>query len=155
MKLIVKICAIFIFAQGISKSQSLDLNALKLAQKFSKSQSPINSVAKREKNQDYFIADKILDSDLYIVGPGDLLHINIIASNETFDHSIAISPSGKLLIPSVGIVNCEELTLSQLIEDITFGKIGGPYKFKLIEINELLGREQRSRDYLTLHLVRI
>ena len=119
MKLIVKICAIFIFAQGISKSQSLDLNALKLAQKFSKSQSPINSVAKREKNQDYFIADKILDSDLYIVGPGDLLHINIIASNETFDHSIAISPSGKLLIPSVGIVNCEELTLSQLIEDIT------------------------------------
>ena len=119
MKLIVKVCAIFIFVQGISKSQSLDLNAIKLAQKFSKSQSPINSVAKREKNQDYFIADRILDSDLYIVGPGDLLHINIIASSETFDHSIAISPSGKLLIPSVGIVNCEQLTLSQLIEEIT------------------------------------
>ena len=109
MKLIVKIWAIFIFAQGISKSQSLDLNAIKLAQKFSKSQSPINSVAKREKNQDYFIADKILDSDLYIVGPGDLLHINIIASSETFDHSIAISPS-ELLLETVSFAAGNEET---------------------------------------------
>ena len=65
-----------------------------------------------------FVIDRIVDPDKYIVGPGDELHINIISSNETFDHSLVISPTGQLLIPSAGMVNCNKLKLSQLVKEI-------------------------------------
>ena len=51
---------------------------------------------------------------------------------------------------AIKILNEIESLFEDTTKDITFGKIGGPYKFKLIEINELLGREQRSRDLFNL-----
>ena len=108
-----------ICVHGLSKSQNLDLNTLRLAQRQAFKASKTNSsILNKDKRQERFVTDRIVDPDKYIVGPGDELHINIISSNETFDHSLVISPTGQLLIPSVGMVNCNKLKLSQLVKEI-------------------------------------
>ena len=110
---------IAICVHGLSKSQNLDLNTLRLAQRQAFKASKTNSsILNKDKRQERFVTDRIVDPDKYIVGPGDELHINIISSNETFDHSLVISPTGQLLIPSVGMVNCNKLKLSQLVKEI-------------------------------------
>lgn len=119
MKRIYNILLIAICVHGLSKSQNLDLNTLRLAQRQAFKASKTNSsVLNKDKRQERFVTDRIVDPDKYIVGPGDELHINIISSNETFDHSLVISPTGQLLIPSVGMVNCNKLKLSQLVKEI-------------------------------------
>ena len=107
MKKIFKVLFLAVCVNGLSRSQSLDLNTLRLAQKQAvKAANNNSSTLMKEKAKDTFITDKIVDPEKYIVGPGDELHINIISSNETFDYSIAVSPTGHLLIPSVGMVDC-------------------------------------------------
>ena len=119
MKRIFYILLIAICVHGLSKSQNLDLNTLRLAQRQAFKASKTNSsILNKDKRQERFVTDRIVDPDKYIVGPGDELHINIISSNETFDHSLVISPTGQLLIPSVGMVNCNKLKLSQLVKEI-------------------------------------
>ena len=119
MKKIYNILLIAICVHGLSKSQNLDLNTLRLAQRQAFKASKTNSsILNKDKRQERFVTDRIVDPDKYIVGPGDELHINIISSNETFDHSLVISPTGQLLIPSVGMVNCNKLKLSQLVKEI-------------------------------------
>ena len=119
MRRIYNILLIAICVHGLSKSQNLDLNTLRLAQRQAFKASKTNSsILNKDKRQERFVTDRIVDPDKYIVGPGDELHINIISSNETFDHSLVISPTGQLLIPSVGMVNCNKLKLSQLVKEI-------------------------------------
>ena len=119
MKRIYNILLVAICVHGLSKSQNLDLNTLRLAQRQAFKASKTNSsILNKDKRQERFVTDKIVDPDEYIVGPGDELHINIISSNETFDHSLVISPTGQLLIPSVGMVDCNKLKLSQLVKEI-------------------------------------
>ena len=119
MKRIYNILLLAICVHGLSKSQNLDLNTLRLAQRQAfKSSKTNSSILNKDKRQERFVTDRIVDPDKYIVGPGDELHINIISSNETFDHSLVISPTGQLLIPSVGMVNCNKLKLSQLVKEI-------------------------------------
>ncbi len=119
MKRIYNILLIAICVHGISNSQNLDLNTLRLAQRQAFKASKTNSsILNKDKRQERFVTDKIVDPDEYIVGPGDELYINIISSNETFDHSLVISPTGQLLIPSVGMVDCNKLKLSQLVKEI-------------------------------------
>ena len=119
MKIIIKLIALLVYLSGLSKTQTLDLNSLRLAQKqISKSTGTTSGITKKDRSQDRFIIDKPIEPNEYYVGPGDQFNINIISSNETFDHSLTISPSGRLLIPSVGIVDCNQLTLKQLINEI-------------------------------------
>ena len=122
MKRIYNILLIAICVHGISNSQNLDLNTLRLAQRQAFKASKTNSsILNKDKRQERFVTDKIVDPDEYIVGPGDELYINIISSNETFDHSLVISPTGQLLIPSVGMVDCNKLKLSQLVKEVKRG----------------------------------
>ena len=113
---------IFIFLIGsmnFSDAQTLDLNSLRIAQKqAAKLKNNSKEFSKNNKNNDPLIIDSPVNSDDYIVGPGDQFHLNIISSNETFDYSLTISPTGILLIPSVGIIDCNNLTLNKLIKEI-------------------------------------
>ena len=119
MKIVFKLLITIILVSGISKSQNLDLNSLKLAQIEATRYENINRSTTRNFNtKDRFITDKVVNPEKYIVGPGDELHINIISSNETFDYRITISPTGHLLIPSVGMIECSKLNLTQLTEEI-------------------------------------
>ena len=104
---------------SFSGAQTLDLNSLRIAQKqAAKLKNNSKEFSKNNKNNDPLIIDSPVNSDDYIVGPGDQFHLNIISSNETFDYSLTISPTGILLIPSVGIIDCNNLTLNKLIKEI-------------------------------------
>ncbi len=119
MKKIIKLSVLLLCISTTAKLQNLDLSAIRIAQKqLSRTSNQSNKISKRNQNREHFIADKVVDPNNYYVGPGDQLHINIISSNETFDHNLIINPTGNLLIPSVGIVTCNGLTLKTLIEVI-------------------------------------
>ena len=114
-----KIIVTAFLIQCIPYMQTLDINSLRLAQRqISKSSHQINSNTSRVSNEKPFLIDKAISPKQYKVGPGDQIHINIISSNETFDYSLLISPTGELLIPSVGIINTNKLSLYDLIETI-------------------------------------
>ena len=92
--MIIRLITLLVCINWVAQSQTLDLNSLRLAQKqISKSAGTVSGVTKKNKNQDTFIIDKPVDPKKYFVGPGDQFHINIISSNETFDHSLVISPT--------------------------------------------------------------
>ena len=119
MKKIAKTLIVVLNLQIFNQAQNLDLNSLRIAQRQATRINNTNpSISKSNKNEDQFIIDKSIDPEKYFVGPGDKFHVNIISSNETFDHNLVISPTGTLLIPSVGIINCEGMALSKLIKEI-------------------------------------
>ena len=67
--------------------------------------------------EEIFSLEKAIDPDKYILGPGDELGINILMG-ENLTLPIKITPTGDVFIPSVGIVNVSEMTLSQGIDAI-------------------------------------
>lgn len=62
-------------------------------------------------NLTYTPVEKPIDPDSYILGPGDLLGINII-STKNVSLPIRINPVGEILIPSIGILNVDGISLS-------------------------------------------
>ena len=114
-----KIIAAAIIIQSFPYFQTLDINSLRMAQRqISKTTSQSNSNISSMSNEKPFLIDKSISPKQYKVGPGDQIHINIISSNETFDYRLVISPTGDLLIPSVGLINTNKLNLYELIEKI-------------------------------------
>ncbi len=63
-------------------------------------------------NITYTPIDKPINPDTYILGPGDLLGINIISAVNT-SLPIRINPAGEIMIPSIGILNVSGITLSE------------------------------------------
>ena len=117
--LILRIFIFLLLIQVVINGQTLDLNSLRIAQKQA---AKLKNIARENSNvskaNDPLIIDSPVNSDEYLVGQGDQFRLNIISSNETFDYSLAISPTGNLLIPSVGIIKCNNLTLTNLIKEI-------------------------------------
>ncbi len=104
---------------GLSKYQTLDLNSLRIAQKQAERiKNSRQDVKNTKTNTSPFVIDSPVNEETYLVGPGDQFHLNIISSNETFDYSLIISPTGTLLIPSVGTIDCKGLTLNKLSKEI-------------------------------------
>ncbi len=56
--------------------------------------------------------DSPVDPDYYIVGPGDVLAVNIWSSAPV-EHRLTVTPEGILLIPSIGEVNLRGETLTR------------------------------------------
>jgi len=114
-----KIIAVALIIQSVPYFQTLDINSLRLAQRqISKSTPQLNNNTSSMSKEKPFLIDKSISPKQYKVGPGDQIHINIISSNETFDYSLVISPTGELLIPSVGLNNTNKLNLYELIKEI-------------------------------------
>ena len=117
--LIKRICILLLGFQSLVIAQTIDLNSLRIAEKqAARLQNTTRDVSNVNKSETSIALDSPINSDKYLVGPGDQLRLNIISSNETFDYSLIISPNGTLLIPSVGIIDCNGLTLSKLIDKI-------------------------------------
>ncbi len=63
-------------------------------------------------NLTYTPIEKPINPDTYILGPGDLLGINII-STKNVSLPLRVNPIGEILIPSVGVLNVSGITLSK------------------------------------------
>ncbi|MDP6789047.1 MAG: SLBB domain-containing protein [Candidatus Marinimicrobia bacterium] len=66
---------------------------------------------------DYIALERMVDSETYILGPGDIIGINIISS-ESMNYSLRILPSGSILIPSVGSLNLNGENLKNAVKKI-------------------------------------
>ena len=67
--------------------------------------------------EETFSLEKSINPELYILGPGDELGINILMG-KNFTLPIKITPTGDVFIPSVGVVNVSGMTLTQGIDKI-------------------------------------
>ncbi|MBT3216923.1 MAG: hypothetical protein HOD97_06065 [Candidatus Marinimicrobia bacterium] len=66
---------------------------------------------------EYISLEKAIDPNTYILGPGDVLGINIISS-KSMSYSLRILPSGDILIPTVGSLSLHGKTLQTSIQII-------------------------------------
>ena len=65
-----------------------------------------------ESFEEKFALERAIDPVTYVLGPGDELGLNILTS-ENITWPLIVSPSGKLLIPSVGVIHVGGKTLQQ------------------------------------------
>ena len=97
-------------------AQTLDINALRMAQsKISNSGYTNASRSNERQDQTRIKVDKPIDPKQYLVGPGDQFLVNIISSENLANYVLTVSPTGEILIPSVGIVQVYGQTLSSSI----------------------------------------
>lgn len=66
---------------------------------------------------DYVPLEAKIDAETYILGPGDVLGIQIISS-EVMGHSLRVLPSGEVLVPSVGAIKVSGKSLANAITKI-------------------------------------
>ena len=62
-------------------------------------------------NLTYTPIEKPINPDTYILGPGDLLGIDII-STKNISLPIRVNPVGEIMIPAIGILNVSEISLT-------------------------------------------
>lgn len=83
-----------------------------------KQQEKLSLEEKQRKEQEFLaqqvLLDRAVNANKYIVGPGDGFSV-VIETGEVLSHIVQISPSGELLIPTVGVLNVEKLTLEKTI----------------------------------------
>ena len=107
---------------GVSASlfaQTLDINALRMAQsKISNSGYTNASRSNERQEQTRIKVDKPINPEQYLVGPGDQFLVNIISSENVANYVITVSPTGEILIPSVGIVQVNGQSLSSSIKEM-------------------------------------
>jgi len=60
----------------------------------------------------------LINAEEYLLGPGDGIYINIVTSNKIINLNLSVSPTGDLLIPVVGLISLNGLTLQDGIVEI-------------------------------------
>lgn len=114
-----KFIFIAICVYAFCEAQTLDINALRMAQLKQGSNTLGNSgLSTITQTKAKVIVDQAIEESKYIVGPGDEFNVNIISSEDIFTYTLAVSPSGKILIPSIGIVHLDGLNLFTAKEKI-------------------------------------
>ena len=115
--LLITICTIkIIFSQSIYNQQLYDLNLNNQVIKNTESQK--NWVNQENIGNVETILEETIDPDKYIVGPGDQFAINIISSDGVFNYILEVTPTGDLLLPLIGLINIDQLSLKAAIEQI-------------------------------------
>jgi len=56
--------------------------------------------------------EDLIDADDYILGPGDGIYLNIVTANQIVNLNLFVSPIGDVLIPVVGTVKVDGLTIN-------------------------------------------
>ena len=105
--LILFLAIIFTNNLSLNNLKSLDLNS-----------NSLNQYNQRLTNHNRIKLHEVVDKEHYILGPGDELHINFISNNFLINNYFIISPSGDLIIPSLGMINLNNLSLIDAILSI-------------------------------------
>ena len=103
---------------ALISAQTIDVNALRTLGQSSATKLGLDrtKLTQEKQAQSLVILDRPVDPSLYFVGPGDQFRVNIISSNEAFNYSLTVSPTGEILIPAVAIVPVYGLTIRQAIK---------------------------------------
>ena len=99
--------------------QTLDINALRMAQlKQGVNDISPNGMSTITQSKAKILVDRPIDEKKYIIGPGDEFNVNIISSEDISTYNLVVSPSGKVLIPSIGVVEINGLSLAEALKGI-------------------------------------
>ncbi len=109
--LVLFLCLTFIYAQDISDLFSGDSEELNTQQTQSIKQLGLTDL----ESLTYTPVELAIDPETYILGPGDLLGINII-STQNISLPLRVNPVGEIMIPSVGVLNVNGISLSDAKE---------------------------------------
>ena len=98
-------------------AQTFDINALRMAQSNLGSKGIDNgSITNERQVQPKIIIDKPIDPNAYLIGPGDQYLVNIISSDNVSNYTLTVSPTGEILIPTIGVVQLNNHSLSTSIQ---------------------------------------
>ena len=100
-------------------AQTIDINALRTNANISSVAMDQPNINRETQSETSIPLDAPINKEEYLVGPGDRFQINIISTDNIFTYSLVISPTGEILIPSVGIINVTGQTLLATINKIT------------------------------------
>jgi len=115
--LLITICTIeIIFSQSIYNQELYDRNLNN--QVIRNTESQTNWINQENTANIETILEETIDPDKYIVGPGDQFAINIISSDGVFNYILEVTPTGDLLLPLIGLINIDQLSLKVAIEQI-------------------------------------
>ncbi len=132
-KIIVTILILsFTYAQNIGNifsKEATDLNTKSV--QLNKDVDLVNN-----ENLTYTPVEKSIDPDSYILGPGDLLGINII-STKNASLPVRLNPVGEIMIPSVGILNINGISLTDAKMKISDYVIKTVFKNAVINVTLL------------------
>ena len=79
---------------------------------------PNSSINMGKYDLNTIILEEAINPDEYIVGPGDKFSFNMVSSDGTLNLNLVVSPLGDVLIPVVGIITVDKLTLSEAFSEI-------------------------------------
>ncbi len=71
----------------------------------------------QQPDMQYFALEKRIDPKTYIIGPGDVIGINI-SSIENLSFTLKINPAGDIMIPTVGVIDLGKSCLEKALEKI-------------------------------------
>ena len=134
----------------LQKKQEQDFRS-RLKSAFDKSKSTDKSIDKSKSDllpQTEFLQQPLeaaIDPESYIVGPGDVFQIIIISSKELV-FKVQVISDGKLVIPTVGVLDVDGKTLSEVQ---TLVKEAGAYKYLNSEITANLTILRQFRVHVT------
>jgi protein involved in polysaccharide export with SLBB domain len=97
-----------------------------------------------------FILEDAIDPDKYIIGPGDLILINLWGEKEDV-FEVTVLPSGNITIPSIGSLMVNGLTLKELDELI---KEGAKKYYPEAQITVSLGDIRYFKVHITGEVVK-
>ena len=101
--------AVHLFAQssGLSLPQISEINT---------HQSSLNKFTLYKNVYQREVVSGPIDSDSFIVGPGDMFMVDIVTSNLVDQFELIVSVTGDLIIPMVGKINLSGKSLSNAIK---------------------------------------
>ena len=115
--LVISACIIeIIFSQSVYNQHSYESNLSN--QILGSTASNADGISQEHLNNVETILEITISPDHYIVGPGDKFAINIISSDGVFNHILEVTPTGELLLPLIGLINIDQLSLKSAIEQI-------------------------------------
>ena len=113
--------------------------------------------------EDDWVLEKTIDPDVYIVGPGDKFAFNLITSGRITDIKLQINPTGEILIPGIGLLSVDGLTVNQTIEKMKTESLkqyeNGIVNIVLVDIRkfkiQVIGHLDNPGYYLATPLTRV
>ncbi|MFQ6615751.1 MAG: polysaccharide biosynthesis/export family protein [Fidelibacterota bacterium] len=94
---------------------------------------PVIEEVKPEEILEIIPIERPIDPDSYILGPGDIVGINIIAT-ESLTFSVKVNPAGDILIPTVGIITVAGMAVSEAAEVIREYVQGRAYRNSVVDV---------------------
>ena len=101
----------FILVLNIVFTQDFDMTSKSISPLLAQNNNMLHQNFANQSSE--YALDKKIDTTSYIVGPGDKFYLSFSTNNFTFNNYLVVSPVGDIIIPSIGLINLNNLLLKE------------------------------------------